>query len=128
MGSHAAPHHHRRFLVTTASLLLVGGGLLGLPRADAAPPSTDACHTTAAHLPRGDCGPFWQVLAEDFNGDRVPLGSFSDCAHDVDTSAAYCGGLKGKYRDNWWAYPTGWPDTAESRGRDVVGSTTRRTP
>ncbi|MFJ9150506.1 hypothetical protein ACIRP7_21035 [Streptomyces sp. NPDC102270] len=128
MGSHAAPHHRKRILVTAASLLLVAGGLLGLPRADGAPAPADACRTTATRLPRGDCGPFWQVLAEDFNGDRVPLGSFSDCAHDVDTSAAHCGGLKGKYRDNWWAYPTGWPDTAVSRGRTWWVSTTRRTP
>lgn len=72
MGSHAAPHHHKRILVMVSSLLLVGGGLLGLPRADGAPAPADACRTTATHLPRGDCGPFWQVLAEDFNGDRVP--------------------------------------------------------
>jgi hypothetical protein len=83
--------------------------------------AADACRTTGTALPRGDCGPFWQVLAEDFNGDRVPLGSFDDCAHEVDTSAAYCGGLTGAYRDNWWAYPTGWPDTAGERGREVVG-------
>lgn len=120
MGSHAAPHHRRRGLLLSAGLLLVAG-LLWLPRADAAPESADACHTTSARLPRGDCGPFWQVLAEDFNGDRVPLGSFSDCDHHVDTSGAYCGGLSGKFRDNWWAYPTGWRDTANSRGRDVVG-------
>jgi hypothetical protein len=103
------------------ALALLAGALFWVPRADGAPRPADACHNASTVLPRGDCGPFWQVLAEDFNGDRVRLGSFSDCDHAVDTSGAYCGGLSGKYRDNWWAYPTGWRDTANDRGRDVAG-------
>ncbi|MEU6032500.1 glycoside hydrolase family 16 protein [Streptomyces tauricus] len=121
MGSHAAPHHLRPHFTLVSMAAVLVAALLWLPRADGAPARTDACGSTATRLPRGDCGPFWQVLAEDFNGDRVPLGSFSDCDHHVDTSGAYCGGLRGTFRDNWWAYPTGWPDTAESRGREVVG-------
>ncbi|MFE6488249.1 glycosyl hydrolase family 16, partial [Streptomyces sp. NPDC057757] len=121
MGSHAAPHHVRRVFLLVSTAVVLVAALLWLPRADGAPVSADACGSTAVSLPRGDCGPFWQVLAEDFNGDRVPVGSFSDCDHHVDTSGAYCGGLRGTYLDNWWAYPTGWPDTAESRGREVVG-------
>ncbi|PSM42487.1 glycosyl hydrolase family 16 [Streptomyces dioscori] len=121
MGSHAAPHHLRPpFLLVSVTVVLVAA-FLWLPRADGAPARTDACGSTAVRLPRGDCGPFWQVLAEDFNGDLVPLGSFSDCDHHADTSGAYFGGLRGTFRDNWWAYPTGWPDTARSRGREVVG-------
>lgn len=120
MGSHAAPHHTRRRLLVPVVLLMVAA-LLGAVRADGAPASADACRTASVDLPHGDCGPFWQVLAEDFNGDRVPLGAFNGCDHAVDTSAAYCDGLSGSYRDNWWAYPTGWLDTANSRGRDVAG-------
>lgn len=120
MGSHAAPKRRGRALWPSMSLLLLVA-LVGVPRAEGAPVSADACRATGTELPRGDCGPFWQVLAEDFDGDRVPLGGFRDCEHRVDTSAAYCGGLRGAYRDNWWAYPTGWRDTAGDRGRDVVG-------
>ncbi|MDN3025839.1 glycoside hydrolase family 16 protein [Streptomyces sp. S.PB5] len=121
MGSHAAPNGRKRALLVSMGLVFLAA-LLGIPRADGAPDAPgDACGTTGTALPRGDCGPFWQVLAEHFNGDRVPLGGFSDCDQHVDTSAAYCGGLRGKYRDNWWAYPTGWRDTANDRGRSVVG-------
>ncbi|MEV0438814.1 glycoside hydrolase family 16 protein [Streptomyces spectabilis] len=123
MGTHAAPHRRRRPALFAAVGVTLLAGLLGLPSADGAPRSADACRTAGAALPRGDCGPYWQVLAEDFNGDRVPLGAFSDCDHHVDTSAAYCGGLRGAYRNNWWAYPTGWRDTANERqrGRSVAG-------
>lgn len=122
MGSHAAPGRYRRALLMPVGLVLLLGALVRVPGADAAPRSADACRGTGNALPRGDCGPFWQVLAQDFNGDRVPLGSFSDCDHRVDTSAAYCAGLSGMYRDDWWAYPTGWQDTANDRGRSVVGT------
>jgi hypothetical protein len=107
MGSHAAPHHHKRILVTASEPPARGRRPPGTAASRRGTRPADACRTTATHLPRGDCGPFWQVLAEDFNGGRLPLGAFSDWEHAVDTSAAHCGGLKGKYRDNWWAYPTG---------------------
>ncbi|MGP3979416.1 glycoside hydrolase family 16 protein [Streptomyces sp. 8N114] len=85
-------------------------------------PSEDACKTTDNTMPSGDCGKFRQVFAENFSGDTVPVGSFSDCDHNVDTADAYCGGLSGEYRKNWWAYPTGWYDTAHpnnhSNGND----------
>lgn len=122
MGSHAAPGRRRRALLMPLGLVLLAGALFWVPSADGAPRTADACRSTGNALPRGDCGPFWQVLAEDFNGDRVPLGSFSDCDHHADTSAAYCAGLEGAYRDNWWAYPTGWQDTANDRDRKVVGT------
>lgn len=99
------------------------------PTSTAAPavPSADACKTTSNNMPRGNCGPFRQVFAENFNGDSVPLGSFSDCNHNADRKTAYCGGLKGQYRADWWAYPNTWPDTAKSGadgngGRSVGGT------
>lgn len=60
------------------------------------------------------------VFAETFS-DPVPLGAWSDCQHDVDTPTAWCGGLSGRYRADWWAYPSGWPDTATQRGYPVGG-------
>ncbi|MBQ1124626.1 hypothetical protein [Streptomyces sp. B15] len=73
-------------------------------------------------VPSGDCGSVHQAFAENFNGDTVPVGSFSDCDRNVDTADAYCGGLSDEYRTNWSAYPTGWYDTANpqnhSNGND----------
>jgi hypothetical protein len=56
---------------------------------------------------------FRPVFSDAFN-ERVPLGSFRDCDHNPDTPQAYCGGLSGSMRANWWAYPNTWPDTAKS--------------
>ncbi|MGF7228438.1 MAG: ricin-type beta-trefoil lectin domain protein [Candidatus Saccharibacteria bacterium] len=65
-------------------------------------------------MPVGDLTGWHQVFADDFTG-TVPVGAFSDCNHNTDTPQAYCGGLKnyGSYYTNWWAYPSGWPDTSE---------------
>ncbi|MGW2930555.1 glycoside hydrolase family 16 protein [Streptomyces sp. NPDC001156] len=106
---------HRRRLRAAALLAAALEVACTVPGTDAATPSEDACHTTGDMLPRGDCGPFHQVFAENFDGDVVPLGSFSDCDHDADTRRAYCGGLTGSYRADWWAYPRGWYDTADPR-------------
>ena len=132
MGSHAAAPRRRRRVpaavlgaLLTAALLYASDapGAEGADARAAAPParSPDACRVAGTQLPRGDCVRFRQVLAEDFNGDRVPLGAFSDCDNAAETRAAYCAGLRGAYRANWWAYPTGWRDTANDRGREVVG-------
>jgi Glycosyl hydrolases family 16 len=59
-------------------------------------------------------------FSDDFTRS-TPLGSFANCNHNVDTPVAYCAGLAGWYRDNWWAYPGGWPDTARQRGYPVGG-------
>lgn len=85
-------------------------------------PSQDACATTNNNMPTGTCGPFTQSFAENFNGDTVPVGKFSDCNHNVDTPQAYCAGLAAypEYYANWWAYPTNWDDTAKS-GADGNG-------
>ncbi|MGW8375180.1 glycoside hydrolase family 16 protein [Streptomyces sp. ODS28] len=141
MGSHAADVPRRRRLLAAVLGLLLPAGLLaaallyatsapgaeGTAEAEAEPGArTQAqaqagCRSASAYLPRGDCGPFRQVLAEDFNGDRVRLGGFSGCDHAAETRAAYCSGLSGEYRRNWWAYPAGWRDTANDRGREVTG-------
>ena len=86
-------------------------------------PSQDACHVTTNATPLGDCGPFKQVFRDTFNGRTVPVGSFSGCDHNADTPSAYCSGLTGADRANWWAYPRGWFDTAES-GADGNGGRT----
>lgn len=98
---------------TAVSVLAIGNA-----NADAADtfPSEDACEVENNSMPKGDCGDFKQIFAENFNGDTVPVGAFSDCDHNVDTPEAYCGGLSeyGSYKDDWWAYPNGWDDTAKS--------------
>ncbi|WP_238783004.1 glycoside hydrolase family 16 protein [Streptomyces monomycini] len=113
--------------LVTASTLLVSMMLPAPPgHASQTTPSEDACHTVTTNVPRGDCGSFRQTFAENFNGDTVPLGAFSDCDHQAGQPEAFCDGLRGKYRADWWAYPTGWSDTAASGadgndGRSVGG-------
>jgi hypothetical protein len=57
-------------------------------------------------------GPIWRLTWQTDFPDSAPLGSFSDCHHYDRTPAAYCGGLPASLRSQWWAYPTGWPDSA----------------
>lgn len=77
-------------------------------------PSQDACHRSDNNTPRGNCGPFVQLYAEDFGAQTVPVGKFSSCAGDGNFK---CEGLKAsysRYYSTLGAYPTGWPDTAAS--------------
>jgi hypothetical protein len=79
-------------------------------------PSQDACHVTNNNTPRGNCGPFKQLYAEDFGSQQVPVGAFSSCGGDGDFK---CAGLKTKYPHYYstlGAYPTGWTDTAGHHG------------
>ncbi len=109
------PHPYRKAAATLpVALAFVLGFALPSPAADTFP-SQDACHVSDNNLPSGNCGPFTQVFAENFNGDTVALGSFSDCDHNVDTPSAYCGGLPSDYQAEFWAYPAGWYDTANPK-------------
>lgn len=84
-------------------------------------PSEDACHVTNNNTPVGNCGPFVQVYAENFNGADVALGKFKNCAGDGNFQ---CQGLAGtRYYDTLGAYPSGWDDTATS-GNDGNGGRT----
>lgn len=117
--------------IMTGVLASAAAGALALcpsptqPTATASPtattaPSQDACRTTDNNTPRGDCGAFKQLYAENFNGGTVPAGAFSGCAGDGDFR---CAGLKTKYPHYYTtlgAYPNGWPDTATS-GADGNG-------
>ncbi|QCX81241.1 Glycosyl hydrolases family 16 [Streptomyces sp. YIM 121038] len=81
-------------------------------------------HVTAPTADAGrvaDAGPSWQLRFSDGFNTPVARGRFTDCAHYVDTPKAYCGGLSGSVRTNWWAYPHGWPDTATQRDYPVGG-------
>ncbi|MFF7190504.1 glycoside hydrolase family 16 protein [Streptomyces sp. NPDC008222] len=75
----------------------------------------NATPTRAATTPS-----FHLVYTDGFN-TPTKLGAFRDCNHNADTRAAYCAGLSGSVRANWWAYPAGWPDTATQRGYKVGG-------
>lgn len=96
--------------ITSLTLAAVVTGQI---KAHAVTPSQDACHTVNNNTPRGNCGPFTQLYAEDFS-QTVPVGKFSSCAGDGDFR---CEGLKasyGHYYSSLGAYPSGWPDTAAS--------------
>src|SRR3984957_16859997 len=56
--------------------------------------------------------PLWQLKWQTDFAQSAPLGSFSGCDNYDDTTEAFCGGLPASVRSHWWAYPTGWPDTA----------------
>lgn len=71
--------------------------------------------------PRAAAAPTWHLRFVDYFNTDVAKGRFTDCNHNPDTTAAYCGGLTGSVRANWWAYPKGWPDTATQRHYRVGG-------
>ncbi len=104
---------NRALTVTVAAGALVCALTAPAPATDTFP-SQDACHVTDNSTPRGDCGPFKQVYAEDFGAVQVPVGAFSSCAGDGDHR---CEGLRTaypRYYSTLGAYPDGWPDTAAS--------------
>lgn len=131
-GLHALRHPWRKWVILALALVLVGvpyflgdhasragaatvdrtaavGGTLGAARA----PDQDACKRTDNYTPRGNCGPFRQLYADDFGRyGSVPVGAFNSCGGDGDYR---CAGLRSKYPHYYstlGAYPVGWPDTA----------------
>lgn len=65
-----------------------------------------------------------QTFVENFGG-TVPKGAFNTCEKNADTIYARCAGLNktyAHYYDNWWAYPSGWPDTAKSGADGNTGA------
>lgn len=77
---------------------------------------TGSCGPSGVCVPVGNITGWNQVYETNFPG-TVPVGAFSGCTDDNDglPADADCTGLKnyGSYYTDWWAYPTGWPDTAE---------------
>jgi hypothetical protein len=70
--------------------------------------------------PSGQCAPTgnvsgWHLIYETNFPGTVPLGAFSGCGNGNTTQQTHCAGLKayGSYYTDWWAYPSGWSDTAE---------------
>jgi hypothetical protein len=57
-------------------------------------------------------GPLWQLRWRTDFPEPAPAGSFSGCDNLDRTPAAYCRGLPASLRSQWWAYPSGWPDSA----------------
>ncbi len=95
--------------IVAVSLLVGGGSLL--------PATRPAASATLVAAPG-----FQLIYTDNFTTD-VPLGAFSDCNHDANTPAAYCGGLAAypSVEANWWSYPAGWPDTATERNLPLGG-------
>ena len=56
--------------------------------------------------------PLWQLKWQTDFAEPAPVGSFSNCNNLDRTPAAYCSGLPASLRSQWWAYPSGWPDSA----------------
>lgn len=107
--------YKRAGIAGVAAAALIGGAVMVPSMSTAAAnPSEDACAVTSNSMPTGNCGPFVQTFTENFNGDTIPLGAFSDCNNNVDTKEATCEGLASypEYYANWWAYPSNWEDTA----------------
>lgn len=82
---------------------------------------TSPIPASAENMPKGDLPGWKQILADNFNGQKVALGKFSDCNHNPDTKQAYCAGLPEPYKSRWWAYPRNWPDTANQRNYPQKG-------
>ena len=60
----------------------------------------------------------WQA---DFN-EAAPLGSFSGCNGSYNLlPGATCTGLPADLQSQWWAYPTGWPDSSTNADKPVHG-------
>jgi len=84
------------------------GGTATSPQASASP---SAPTSLSAPSVQAD-GPIWQLKWRTDFPESAPLGAFSDCNNYDRTPAAYCGGLPADVRSQWWAYPSGWPDSA----------------
>jgi hypothetical protein len=83
-------------------------------RAPASPTSISDANpkSASASTEHQAASPLWQLKWQTDFPDSATAGSFSNCGNDARTPAAYCGGLPTNVRSQWWAYPTGWPDTA----------------
>ena len=81
-------------------------------------PSTSAAASGSKGNPKSESaaaeadGPLWQLKWQTDFPEPAPVGSFSGCNNLDRTPAAYCSGLPASLRSQWWAYPTGWPDSA----------------
>jgi hypothetical protein len=111
-------------LITRALMACAAVGALVCPASAAQAadtfPSQEACHRSDNYTPRGDCGPFRQLYAEDFAAQTVPLGAFRGCAGDGDFRCSGLASAYPRYYATLGAYPSGWPDTATS-GADGNG-------
>lgn len=90
------------------------------------PNPSPSCAPSGVCAPVGDLPGWKQRYVTNFPG-TVPVGAFSDCDHNTASNTGalpYCNGLKpyGAYFNEWWAYPTGWPDTAMSGADGNTGA------
>src|SRR5438132_6787696 len=108
-------------LCAAASACLV---LAVAPRAQASQTAVQDPCGAGTSMPSGNCGPFTAVFGENFNGDHIPLGSFSDCNHNAESAGEVCLGLPSNYRGEFWAYPRGWFDTANPKNHSNGNSRT----
>jgi len=61
-------------------------------------------------VPIGNQPGWQQEFYDDFTGDNVAVGQFSNCG----TSPQICTGLPSALQSKWWDYPDSWPDTSNN--------------
>lgn len=76
--------------------------------------TSSSCAPSGVCVPVGNLPGWNQVFETNFPG-IVPVGAFSGCGNGATLADTYCTGLQpySSYYNDWWAYPSGWPDTAE---------------
>ena len=95
-------------------------GTASSPRASGTTASPRASASPSASTVQADT-PLWHLKWQTDFPVAAPLGSFSDCNNNDRMPTAYCGGLPASLRSQWWAYPTGWPDTATESHNPLGG-------
>jgi hypothetical protein len=77
--------------------------------------------TIARGASQPSSAPSWTLKWSTDFPTSVRLGQFSGCDNNVNSADAYCSNLPASLRSQWWAYPSGWPDTATERNYPVGG-------
>jgi hypothetical protein len=63
----------------------------------------------------------WKLKWQANFSEPAKLGSFSGCNNNDRTPQAYCSGLPADLQPQWWAYPSGWPDSATEVHKPLGG-------
>ena len=98
--------------VTSGTHPAGGGGQSPGASASASPSPSESSTRPASASVEAVGSPLWQLKWQTDFPQTAPLGSFSGCDNYDRTPAAFCSGLPASVRSQWWAYPTGWPDSA----------------
>src|SRR6201996_8744467 len=109
----------KKFVYLAAALL--AAALAGTSCSSSPAPAAGTTSQAPGDAPRTGGTPVWQLKWYTDFSQPAPLGSFSGCNNYDRTPQAYCSGLPADVQWQWWAYPTGWPDTATERHKTLGG-------